>query len=45
MIKELIRSIYHKHKGRCGYRRITDELNNKGINHKNVFRLMKLLRL
>ncbi len=26
VIKELIKSIYHKHKGRYGYRRITDEL-------------------
>jgi hypothetical protein len=35
VIKELIKSIYHKHKGRYGYRRITDELNNQGmvINH------------
>jgi hypothetical protein len=32
-------------KGRYGYRRITDELNNQGmvINHKTVLRLMKLL--
>ena len=46
-IKELIKSIYHKHKGRYGYRRITDELENKGIviNHKTVLRLMKLLGL
>lgn len=46
-VKELIKSIYHKHKGRYGYRRITDELNNKGIiiNHKTVLRLMKLLGL
>jgi transposase InsO family protein len=46
-IKELIKSIYHKHKGRYGYRRITDELNNQGmvINHKTVLRLMKLLGL
>ena len=46
-IKELIKFIYYKHKGRYGYRRITDELNNKGIiiNHKTVFRLMKLLAL
>jgi putative transposase len=46
-IKELIKSIYHRHKGRYGYRRITDELQNKGIiiNHKTVFRLMKLLGL
>ena len=46
-IKQLIKSIYHKHKGRYGYRRITDELENKGIviNHKTVLRLMKLLGL
>ncbi|UPT72316.1 MAG: IS3 family transposase [Flavobacterium sp. JAD_PAG50586_2] len=46
-IKELIKSVYHKHKGRYGYRRITDELNNKGIiiNHKTVLRLMKSLGL
>jgi putative transposase len=47
VIKELIKTIYHKHKGRYGYRRITDELNNQGvlINHKTVLRLMKLLGL
>ena len=47
VIKELIQTIYHKHKGRYGYRRITDELENKGvkINHKTVLRLMKLLGL
>jgi putative transposase len=46
-IKELIKVIYYKHKGRYGYRRITDELQNKGIiiNHKTVLRLMKLLGL
>ena len=46
-IKELIVSIYHRHKGCYGYRRITDELQNKSIiiNHKTVFRLMKLLGL
>ena len=46
-IKELIKIIYHKHKGRYGYRRITDELQNRGkiINHKTVLRLMKLLGL
>ena len=45
--KELIKSIYHKHKGRYGYRRITDEIKNKGltINHKTVLRLMKTLNL
>ena len=46
-IKELIKAIYLRHKGRYGYRRITDELQNKGIiiNHKTVLRLMKLLGL
>jgi putative transposase len=46
-IKELIKTIYQQHKGRYGYRRITDELQNKGIviNHKTVLRLMKLLGL
>ena len=46
-VKELIKSIYHKHKGRYGYRRITDELNNKAIiiNHKTVLRLIKILGL
>ena len=46
-IKEIIKTIYHQHKGRYGYRRITDELNNRGIiiNHKTVSRLMKLLGL
>lgn len=46
-IKELITTIYHQHKGRYGYRRITDELQNRAIiiNHKTVLRLMKLLGL
>jgi transposase InsO family protein len=46
-IKELIKAIYKLHKGYYGYRRITDELQNKGIviNHKTVLRLMKLLGL
>jgi len=46
-IKELIFSIYHKHKGRFGYRRITLILKQKGfiINHKTVLRLMKSLGL
>lgn len=40
-IKELIKQIYHIHKGRFGYRRITLEIKNKGIliNHKTVLRL------
>ncbi|MFA3232335.1 IS3 family transposase [Acinetobacter baumannii] len=35
--------IYHKHKGRYGYRRITLALKNMGltINHKCVQRLMQ----
>ena len=46
-IKELIKSIYHEHKGRYGYRRITDEIKNRGliINHKAVLRLMSSLGL
>lgn len=46
-IKGLIQLIYHKHKGRFGYRRITLELKNQGviINHKTVLRLMKSLGL
>ena len=46
-IKEIIKSIYERHKGRYGYRRITDELQNRAIiiNHKTVLRLMKSLGL
>lgn len=46
-IKDLISSVYHAHKGRLGYRRITLEIRNKGfvINHKTVLRLMKILGL
>lgn len=45
--KLLIKSIYHKHKGRLGYRRITLLLRQEGIivNHKTVLRLMKSLGL
>ena len=40
--KNEIVSIYHDHKGRYGYRRITVEMHNRGysINHKTVLRLM-----
>lgn len=40
--KNEILSIYHDHKGRYGYRRITVEMHNRGysINHKTVLRLM-----
>ena len=43
--KENIKSIFHEHKGRYGYRRITSEMHNRGfvINHKTVQRLMQSL--
>ena len=43
--KAEIAAIYHEHKGRYGYRRITDELHNRNIhlNHKTVQRIMKEL--
>lgn len=46
-IKTLIKQIYHRHKGRFGYRRITLVMKEKGIiiNHKTVLRLMKTLGL
>ncbi len=46
-LKTQIGSIYHRHKGRFGYRRITLMLKEKGytINHKTVLRLMKVLGL
>jgi transposase InsO family protein len=46
-IKNEIRLIYHEHRGRYGYRRITMALWNAGytINHKTVRRLMKELGL
>jgi putative transposase len=42
-VKTEITNIYHQHKGRYGYRRITATLRNRGliINHKKVERLMK----
>jgi transposase InsO family protein len=42
-VKDEIAVIYHEHKGRYGYRRITTELHRRGfdINHKTVQRLMK----
>ena len=45
--KAEITTIYHENKGRYGYRRVTDELHNRGImlNHKTVQRLMKELGL
>ena len=46
-VKTKITDIYHKHKGRYGYRRITLELRNTGtiINHKTIQRLMGVLGL
>ena len=46
-IKAMIQSLYHKHKGRYGYRRITLVLRQQGqiINHKTIFRLMQTLKL
>jgi transposase InsO family protein len=46
-LKELIQTIYDEHEGRFGYRRICDELRNRGykVNHKKVQRIMKELGL
>ncbi|NIK80489.1 transposase InsO family protein [Paenibacillus castaneae] len=46
-LKLLIQSIYEEHQGRYGYRRIRDELINRGnrVNHKKVQRIMKELGL
>ncbi|MFM2598247.1 IS3 family transposase [Vibrio fortis] len=43
----MIKSIYHEHKGRYGYRRIHLELKNQGfeLNHKTVQKLMAQLNL
>jgi putative transposase len=46
-VKSLINRIYHDHKGRYGYRRITLLLKRYGmaINHKAVLRLMEEMKL
>lgn len=46
-LKEEICSIVTEHKGRYGYRRVTQELQNRGFhhNHKLVMKLMKKLGL
>ena len=46
-LKSRIRKIYNRHKGRYGYRRVTDALRRAGemVNHKVVQRLMQALRL
>lgn len=42
-VRKQITNIYHENRGRYGYRRITQELCNRGhvINHKTVQKLMK----
>lgn len=42
LVKKAITEIYHEHKGRYGYRRITFELENRGFKHdpKTILRLM-----
>ncbi|OZI11197.1 IS3 family transposase, partial [Bacillaceae bacterium SAS-127] len=46
-LKVEIKAIYEEHEGRYGYRRIRDELANRGqkVNHKKVQRIMKELDL
>jgi transposase InsO family protein len=46
-MKDRIQTIFTRHKGRYGYRRITAELRHSGtvINHKTVQRLMRMLGL
>lgn len=46
-LKSRIESVYQRHKGRYGYRRITHELRHGGqvVNHKTVQRLMNSLGL
>jgi len=45
--KEMIKTIFHEHKGRYGYRRVTAEMCNRGfvINHKTVQHLMMSMGL
>lgn len=45
--KDNIKSIFHEHKGRYGYRRVTAEMRNRGfiINHKTVQRLMQSMNI
>jgi putative transposase len=46
-VKQVIKTLYHRHKGRYGYRRITSALKRLGhhLNHKTVQRLMQQLGL
>lgn len=45
--KQEITSIYHEHKGRYGYRRITIAMKSRGylINHKTVLKLMSACKI
>ena len=45
--KDMIKSIFHEHRGRYGYRRVTAEMQNRGyaINHKTVRRLIVIMGL
>lgn len=45
--RDEIKSVFHEHKGRYGYRRITQEMRNRGyvINHKTVYRMMSEMGL
>lgn len=47
VLKQSISHVYHQHKGRYGYRRVTDSIRQAGkpVNHKTVQRLMKELNL
>lgn len=47
LVKKELKQLYHRHKGRLGYRRLTLALRKTGtiINHKTVFRLLKSLGL
>ena len=46
-LKAEVQAIYEEHEGRYRYRRIRDELANRGqkVNHKKVQRIMKELGL
>lgn len=47
ILKTEVITIYHQHKGRYGYRRITATLRQRGqqVNHKTVWRIMQRLGL
>lgn len=46
-LKTKVQAIYHRHKGRYGYRRITATIRGMGqvVNHKTIQRVMRLLSL